>query len=478
MYYRLNEKYLLRGWEMLPYAVVDSKSGNVRFISKDVFAALELCSGRIDLDMPLVPEKIKVLLPKLIKDGLIAPCHPGEAIQPKQEYRRYPSRYIKTAHWSVTGRCNYRCKHCYMSAPDAKLGELSHEAVMDIVDQLAQCGVMNVSLTGGEPLVRRDFLETVDALLDKDIHITQIYSNGALVNAKLLRALDERGIHPEFNMSYDAPGHHDWLRGVKGAEAAVDNAFLLCREMGFPTGAEMCIHGQNKHLLRETVKHLAALGCRSLKTNPIGDVGEWKKNGYGRTISQDELYELYLDYIPLYYKDNMALAIHLGGFFMASPQRPGYFDIPLLKSRCVPEKMCICGHARTVMYISPDGRVLPCMSLSGMDIQERFPVITEQGLQKCLTDSFYMDFINTRASEYLWHNPECQACEYAPFCLGGCRASALDHNGGSDLMGRDEACCKLFREGYAVRLLRLMKRLRPEAKTFAYNDAFWINKTS
>ena len=67
-----------------------------------------------------------------------------------------------------------------MSAPDAKYGELSHEAVMSIVQQLIHCGVMEVSLTGGEPLVRRDFLEIVDALLAGGIQITTIYSNGRL----------------------------------------------------------------------------------------------------------------------------------------------------------------------------------------------------------------------------------------------------------------------------------------------------------
>lgn len=106
-----------------------------------------------------------------------------------------------------------------MSAPDAKYGELSHEQIMSIVDQLIGCGVMEVSLTGGEPLVRRDFMEIVDALLAGGIRITTIYSNGKLVTDKLLDQLAEREIRPEFNMSYDGvDGWHDWLRGIPDAE--------------------------------------------------------------------------------------------------------------------------------------------------------------------------------------------------------------------------------------------------------------------
>ena len=479
MYYKLKPQYRLRGWEKLPYALVDTAQNNrVTFLRKLEFDALSLCNGRIDCDLPMIPESTRQLLPRLEKNGVIGACEAGDAITPKQGYQKHPSRYIKTAHWSVTGRCNYRCKHCYMSAPDAKYGELSHETVMDMIDQPAECGVMNVSLTGGECLVRKDFPEIVDALLERDIPITQIYSNGALVSEKLLSALEERGVRPEFNMSYDAPGWHDWLRGIDGAEAAVDRAFRLCRERGFPTGAELCIHGKNKHLLRETVKHLGDLGCRSLKTNPIGDVGEWKKNGYGQSVTTEELFELYLDYIPHFYEDGMPLSLQLGGFFMASPRQPERFDIPLAKGKCDPSKTCVCGHARMVMYISADGRALPCMSLSGMEIQEKFPLITENGLASCLTDSFYMSFIDTRASDYLALHPECQACEYAPYCLGGCRASALDSNDGTDLMGRDEACCRMLREGYAARVLALMQKIRPEATCFLLRDPFWQDKAA
>lgn len=148
-----------------------------------------------------------------------------------------------------------------MSAPDAKLGELDHESVMGIVQQLGECGVRSVTLTGGEPLVRRDFLEIVDALLERGIMIPTIYSNGRLVTDELLDALEARGIRPEFNMSYDGPGYHDWLRGVPGAEGYAEAAFLRCRERGFPTGAEMCIFGDNKNSLRESVRRLANWGA-------------------------------------------------------------------------------------------------------------------------------------------------------------------------------------------------------------------------
>jgi hypothetical protein len=338
MFYRLKDDFILRGWHKLPYALVDRRSGRTMFMRKPEMDALLACDGFTDLSLPATSEDIRSLIPQIEKKGIIEPCRQGEGLHLWQRYHCYPARYIRTAHWSVTGRCNYRCKHCYMSAPDAKYGELDHEAAMDIVTQLAQCGVMEVTLTGGEPLVRSDFMEIVD-------------SNGCLVTDRLLSELVRRGIHPEFNMSYDGVGWHDWLRGIDGAEKIAQDAFLRCRENGFPTGAEMCIHQGNKHTLRETVNRLAELGCRSLKTNPVSNVGAWKENGFGESISMPELYQLYLDYIPHYYEDGMPLSIMLGGFFSASPSQPDRYDIPLMKNCKDPQTTCICGHARMVMYI-------------------------------------------------------------------------------------------------------------------------------
>ena len=464
MFYKLHEKLLLRGWQKLPYAIVEKGVSRPLFINAAEMLALRMCNGKIDLSLPLIPQSVRDLLPMLEKRGIISRCECGDSIRAEQEYHLYPARYIRTAHWSITGHCNYRCKHCYMSAPDAKFGELSHEQVMDIVRQLIECGVMEVSLTGGEPLVRKDFMEIVDALLAGGIRITTIYSNGKLVTDKLLDELDKRGIHPEFNMSFDGvDGWHDWLRGIQGAGKIAEDAFRRCRDRGFPTGAEMCIHHGNKHLLRESIRHLASLGCRSLKTTPISNVGAWKENGYGESISIGELYQLYCDYIPHYYEDGMPLALQLGGFFMADPEEPLLYHLPSVKHCTAPEKTCVCGHARMVMYISAEGRALPCMALSGMDIQNEFPLIPQRGLSYCITDSSYMKLINTRASEIFAHNPECRTCEHALKCLAGCRASALETTP-DDIMAPDKAACEIFKGGWIEKVLNLMKEIRPEAR--------------
>jgi len=343
-----------------------------------------------------------------------------------------------------------------MSAPEAKYGELSYEQCIDIIDQLYNCGVMNVSITGGEALIREDFFSLLDRMLVYGINITHIYSNGALVSAELLDALDRRRIYPEFNLSYDGVGWHDWLRGVEGAEETVINAYKLCRERRFPTGAELCLHKRNRNTLRESINLLASLGVRSLKTNPASMSGDWIENEDGDNLSINELFDIYLDYIPYFFEDGSPISLQLGGFFYAYKGEKKY-RLPSVKSDG-DEKTgthCVCGHARDVMYLSAEGRVLPCMSLSGLDIQKDFPLIYETGLANCLTDSVYMKLIETTVDDYIAQNPECNRCKNKYQCGAGCRASALDTGG--NIMGPDKAVCTFYKGGYIERIQEAAK---------------------
>ncbi len=458
MYYKLNENFRLRGWEKLPYALWERPYNRVHFLNKEYFQTLTLCNGLVDFEGIFANSRNREIAAELQKKGVICACEFGDETLGIQEYRLYENRYIGTVHWSITGKCNYKCKHCYMSAPDAKLGELSHEACMQLISQMADCGVQNVSLTGGEPLVRKDFYELLDALVEREINVTALYSNGKLVTEKLLDELEKRGLHPVIDMSFDGVGCHDWLRGVSGAEKEADRAFSLCAQRGFQTRSELCLHKKNKHVFRDSIKHLAALNVSSVKVNPVSNTESWEKYDKDYSFSTEEVFDLYLEYIPQYFEDGMPMGIMLGGLFMCRKGSKKY-TIPARKfggEKELCESATVCGHARHVLYLSPEGRMLPCMGLSSMELQQNYPLATEIGLQKGLRDSNYMSLIDTKIPEYFAKNEECAKCEHRYFCAAGCRASALA-NGQKDIMGKDAAACLVFKGGYAQRVEQAAK---------------------
>ena len=61
--------------------------------------------------------------------------------------------------WAVTGRCNYRCRHCFMAADNGPmLGEFTWEECLALLDECERCGVQTLTLTGGEPMLHPRFM--------------------------------------------------------------------------------------------------------------------------------------------------------------------------------------------------------------------------------------------------------------------------------------------------------------------------------
>lgn len=227
----------------MPYAIMEFDSGKVQPVNEFTFSTISLCNGQVDSALLLRPHL--EIIERLEKNKIVSCTESPQRLNKKQEYRKLPYRFILKAHWSVTGKCNLKCRHCYMYAPQAKYGELTTEQCFYIIDQLCTANISTVSLTGGEPLVRKDFWELVDRLLSKNISISQIYTNGMLVNETLVGNLQERGLSPEISVSFDGIGAHDWLRGVEGAEKKVIEAIRLLVSHNIQVSVEMSLNEQN-----------------------------------------------------------------------------------------------------------------------------------------------------------------------------------------------------------------------------------------
>src|SRR5205085_3100872 len=115
-------------------------------------------------------------------------------------------RLIGDVRISVTDRCNFRCQYC-MPAEGLPWLEraaiLTFEEIARIVTLLAAMGVHDVRLTGGEPLVRRDFPRLVAMLAAlPDVHDLSVTTNGYLLERDA-EALVRAGMS-RFNVSVDS----------------------------------------------------------------------------------------------------------------------------------------------------------------------------------------------------------------------------------------------------------------------------------
>ncbi|MGD8793010.1 MAG: radical SAM protein, partial [Anaerolineae bacterium] len=94
----------------------------------------------------------------------------------------------------LTHRCNLGCIHCYnrKKAGDraARDAEMSYDTICRIVDQAAEMGCFSLYLTGGEPLLRRDFLDIYGYVISKGI-LTVLFTNATLITPRIADHLAE-----------------------------------------------------------------------------------------------------------------------------------------------------------------------------------------------------------------------------------------------------------------------------------------------
>ena len=115
-------------------------------------------------------------------------------------------RLIGDLRVSVTDRCNFRCQYCMPAEglPWLERTEiLSFEEITRLVALLGAMGVHDIRLTGGEPLVRRNFpaLAAMLSALD-DVHDLSVTTNGFLLERDA-EALVRAGVN-RFNVSVDS----------------------------------------------------------------------------------------------------------------------------------------------------------------------------------------------------------------------------------------------------------------------------------
>ena len=220
----------------------------------------------------------------------------------------------------------------------------------------------------------------------------------------------------------------------------------------------MVLHRNNINTIRDSVNILHEVGCKALKINVAYPSGQWC-NQPESFLSNDEGFEQYLKYIPQYFEDGAPIDIMLDGAFQYSPTEKHY-NIPFDKGNVETYKnVPVCGSLRTNMYLSPEGVVIPCMSMIDGKVTQQYPNAFETSLKEILTESSYTKAMTCKVSEYMEHNPECVTCKYTYQCKGGCRASGA--LGGEDYLAPDMKACLYFKNGWFERFKEIGDKYVP-----------------
>ena len=133
--------------------------------------------------------------------------------------------------FELTARCNFKCPMCYvhLDAEDiqARGQELTAQQWIDLARQARDEGMMFALLTGGEPLVRRDFFEIYSAMKDMGL-LVSLNSNGSLLCGEIRERLLE---NPPFRINVSLYGGSQQTYGTMCGNQAFDRVIENIRAM-------------------------------------------------------------------------------------------------------------------------------------------------------------------------------------------------------------------------------------------------------
>ena len=133
-YYILQNGFELCGWKGLPFALRYPNPRYADFFDREDYRLVYRLDGKHDIDAESLTDSQKKLLERLVERGIAVPGDGTRTLAPSQAYKSYPAMYKNSVQWSITGRCNYNCRHCFMSAPDYRGEDLTMEQILGVRD--------------------------------------------------------------------------------------------------------------------------------------------------------------------------------------------------------------------------------------------------------------------------------------------------------------------------------------------------------
>ncbi len=304
----------------------------------------------------------------------------------------------------VTHRCPLHCVYC--SNPlemQRRSDELPTSDWISVFDQAAQMGVLQLHLTGGEPLARADIVDLVRAGRKSGLYVNLITSGVGLDEARL-DSLIEAGLdHIQLSFQDVEEAEANEFAGTRAHALKVRLAAIIrTRRIGFTIN--IVVHRRNLHRLEEMIAFAEQSGAQRLEIANVQYYGWALRNRDALLPTRDQLRRCVetLEAARERLKGRLRIEFVLPDYYAKYP------------------KPCMNGWGRQLMLIDPAGRVMPCHA-AGVIPGIEFPNVREKPMRWIWEDSPV--FKRFRGED--WMPEPCRTCDRRERDFGGCRCQAF-----------------------------------------------------
>lgn len=178
--------------------------------------------------------------------------------------------------WDLTSRCNLRCRHCVVSAGEECTDELDLSDCCRLIDEFADFNVGQLILSGGEPMIRKDFFDIAEYAASKGI-LLQIATNGTLIDEEGAEKLAIIGVRAQVSLDSSIPAVHDDFRQSPGSWQKTINGIKLLVKAGVPVTLAAAVTTMNIDDIPELYELGKELGVTTFRIMPFVPSGRGKE---------------------------------------------------------------------------------------------------------------------------------------------------------------------------------------------------------
>lgn len=311
--------------------------------------------------------------------------------------------------WDLTSKCNLRCKHCVVSAGEEGTEELSFDQCCTLIDQFADFGVGQLILSGGEPMVRKDFFDIAEYAAGKGILI-QVATNGTLIDEVAAQRLASIGACAQVSFDSPEPAVHDEFRQHPGSWEKTKEGIELLNYAGVPVTLAATVTTMNVDDIPRLYDLANDMGVQTFRILPFVP--------FGRGKYADEL-----ELAPTRMRELTA--------FLHSRKEENGVNIAPMEFECTfsppPEQKIDsgtrigCDGAISYCTVTSSGDVLPCNYFSGAEVEN----VKDNDFHWIWDNSRFLNYFRSmKASDV---KGTCQDCDWLSACRGSCVAANFAH---------------------------------------------------
>ena len=353
---------------------------------------------------------------RIIQDNEISDTDTSLGIVPTECNKRTfgQNDYLRSLHIEIANECNERCVHCYIPH-ELKTKVIDTELFYRIVEEGRSMNIINVTLSGGEPLLHKDFINFLVKCRELDLSVN-VLSNLTLLTDEIIEEMKKNPLLCVQTSIYSMdPSIHDSITKVKGSFIKTKENLLKLKKAHIPLQISCPIMKQNKDTFRDVIA--------------FGD-----ENGI--TVATDYVIFASYDHSNCNLINRLSLDEIAQAFDkQASGEYIDYMEKEAAEKKALSAQDPICSICRYYLCISAEGNVFPCIGWQSNVIGD----LNIQSLKEIWETS---DKIKELRKVKLQDFSQCVNCVDRGYC-NVCMMSNSNENSDADAFKINEYHCEV-----------------------------------